>query len=92
MKKVVCLLLAALISFMAGEASAEQPAISLGNGLNLFVDRHLIDRFERAAELRLHKPVRREVVIVHDGLLDLVVDLDEVRFVRIALQELDNLK
>lgn len=30
------------------------------------MDSHIIDRFEEAAELRLHKPVMREVVIVHD--------------------------
>ncbi len=36
--------------------------INIGNRLELFVDNYLIDKMTGNAELRLHKPIRREIV------------------------------
>jgi len=40
--------------------------MDIGGRLELFVDHHVIEKLEGGAELRLHKPRPREVVIVHD--------------------------
>ena len=47
-------------------APAEEP-IHIGSQRELFVDDHLVDRLEGHAELRLHHPTPREVVLVHDA-------------------------
>jgi len=54
---------AALMSVPA--ASAGEEAIPIGNRRELFVDHHLIAKLD-GAELRLHRPVMREVVLEHD--------------------------
>jgi len=59
-------MLAAIALPAAGQALEDQPPLKIGGRLQLFVDRHLIEKFEGAAGLRLHRPVMREVVIVHD--------------------------
>lgn len=38
----------------------------LGSRLELFADNYLIDKLEGNAELRMHQPESREIVIVHD--------------------------
>jgi len=45
---------------------AEKPLIEIGQRRELFVDKYLIDAVKGDLELRLHKPVAREVVMVHD--------------------------
>jgi hypothetical protein len=53
------------------EADAATPdgnaVIGIGARRELFVDTHLIERISSSAELRLHSPVPREVVLVHDA-------------------------
>jgi hypothetical protein len=55
--------LAALLPLAALTAASTIP---LASRLELFVDDFLIERFSGAAELRLHAPDRREVVLVTD--------------------------
>ncbi len=61
-KLVMLLLLGSLIPITA---FAAEP-IHIGNRRELFVDKYLIDHMD-GVELRLQKPVPREVVIVHDA-------------------------
>jgi len=49
------------------EAAAEKPVEDIGGRRELFVDDHLIERFAGRAELRLHHPQPREIVIEHDA-------------------------
>ncbi|MBL9127117.1 MAG: hypothetical protein JNL97_05705 [Verrucomicrobiales bacterium] len=46
--------------------SAFAESLRLGNQLELFVDRHLVDRLEGGASLRLHTPQRAEVALRFD--------------------------
>lgn len=50
------------------ETAAQAPAgpIAIGSRRELFVDDHLVERLSGSADLRLHAPVAREVVLVHD--------------------------
>jgi hypothetical protein len=41
--------------------------IDIGTRRELFIDTHLIDRLEGQAEQRLHRPIPREIVLVHDA-------------------------
>ncbi len=55
----------------SGQEAAPSPQepgkpIAIGNRRELFVDDHLIERLSGSADLRLHAPVAREVVLVHD--------------------------
>ena len=45
---------------------AEEP-LDIGSRLELLVDDYLIDRLAGGAALRMHEPVPREIVIVHDA-------------------------
>ena len=40
--------------------------VDIANRLELFIDDHLIDRFEGQTALKLHKPEPREVVFTTD--------------------------
>ncbi|HOZ46141.1 MAG TPA: hypothetical protein PLO37_07145 [Candidatus Hydrogenedentes bacterium] len=51
-------------SGVAGPAAA---AIDIGSRLELFVDDYLIEAMSGGAELRLHEPIAREIVLVHDA-------------------------
>ena len=62
---VLRLVVAMVLSATCSPAGAAEQ-IDVGSRLELFVDNDLIDRL-RGAELRLHKPRPREVVIVHDA-------------------------
>ena len=44
-----------------------QEAMDIGSRLEPLVDDYLIERFEGAAKLELHRPVNREAAIVHDA-------------------------
>jgi hypothetical protein len=48
-------------------AQADDKPVHIGNRVEPFVDTYLIDRFEGDAKLQLHKPVDRDVAIVHDA-------------------------
>lgn len=48
-------------------AKSDTAAIAIGSRRELFVDDFLIERFAGRAELRLHHPEPREVVLVHDA-------------------------
>ncbi len=43
-------------------------AVEIGSRRELFVDQALVDRLVGKAELRLHRPVPREISLVHDAL------------------------
>lgn len=43
-------------------------AVDIGSRLELFVDEFLIEEWKGGAELRLHEPVPREIVLTHDEL------------------------
>lgn len=45
---------------------AGETPIDIGSQWELLVDRYLIDEMKGGAELRLHRPVAREIVFVHD--------------------------
>ena len=51
--------------FIISSCQNEKP-INIDNRLELFVDNFLIDKISGNAELRLHKPVRREIVLKGD--------------------------
>jgi hypothetical protein len=59
------LVVAAALSWAA--APDEPQPVDIGSRRELFVDRHLIETLGGGAGLRLHKPVRREIVLVHDA-------------------------
>jgi len=65
MKMVLRVLVAIVLAAACSRAGAAAP-IDIGSRLELFVDDYLIDRLS-GAELRLHKPRPREVVISHDA-------------------------
>jgi hypothetical protein len=50
---------------VCGPVCAQEP-IDIGSRRELFVDGYLIERLIGGAELRLHSPTPREVVLVHD--------------------------
>ncbi len=47
--------------------AADESAIAIGTRLEPLVDEFLIERMTGGAELRMHRPTPREVVIVHDA-------------------------
>ncbi len=57
---------ARLFLFLAGSALLAQEAIRIGSRRELLVDDFLIERFGGKAELRLHQPERRDIVLVTD--------------------------
>ncbi len=72
MKNAPILLLISCLATVAGSvALADEPAkkkpIDIGSRRELFVDDALIERLAGKAELRLHHPTPREVVMVHDA-------------------------
>jgi hypothetical protein len=54
-----------LLALAAASAQSADP-IDLGSRLEPLVDRFLIQSLKGKARLQLHKPQRREVVLVHD--------------------------
>ena len=66
---ILCLIVLSFSSFKnRDESNNEQhnPGINIGSRLELFVDDYLIDHLVGKAEQRLHHPVAKEIVIVHD--------------------------
>ena len=55
-----------LNSNSSAQDSAEAP-IEIGSRLELFIDDYLIEKLEGKAELRLHHPEPKEIVISHDA-------------------------
>lgn len=53
-------------SVLALGSSLASEIVPIGSRLELFVDGYLVDRMEGPAELRLHHPTPREIVLVHD--------------------------
>lgn len=67
---VFCLAMVGLTGIprhVAAQASDESAAIDIGSQRELFIDDYLIDRITGEAEQRLHHPVPREIVLVHDA-------------------------
>jgi hypothetical protein len=64
--RVVWPLLVTIVGSVTYVLPAGEPALNIADHLQLFVDFHLIDKLEGEAELRLHRPIMREVVLVHD--------------------------
>ncbi len=50
-----------------GGTSIQADPIEIGSRLELFVDDHIIERATGGAQLRLHRPTRREVAMVFDA-------------------------
>ena len=81
------LILTLAIATVTGSLAMAGGPIDIGNRLELMVDDFLIERFEGRAELRLHRPVQREVVFSCDrpwegnwsGLVTFVQDDDTFR-------------
>src|SRR5262245_31205579 len=71
MKQSVMLWAIVVLAAASAAARPDEPAtdklLDVGSRRELFVDRTLIDRLTAGAELRLHHPVPREVVLVHDA-------------------------
>ena len=59
-------LLLSLLIALTPRLSAAEP-VDVGSRLELFVDDHVIERLTGGAQLRLHRPVRREIAIVFDA-------------------------
>ena len=55
----------AVMAVAVSVALAEVP-IDIGSRLELMVDDYLIDTLRGGTELRLHRPIAREVAITHD--------------------------
>ena len=53
---------------LAHAASSPITTVDIGSRRELFVDSALIDQLKGKAELRLHRPVPREISLVHDAL------------------------
>lgn len=63
-----CALVLAGTGRVHSPAGAAEPAVTdIGSRRELFVDGHLIERLTGGAQLRLHRPVPREIVIIHDA-------------------------
>lgn len=56
----------AVLALTAAAASATSGPVEIGGRRELFVDDALIERLDGRAELRLHEPVPREIVLTHD--------------------------
>ncbi len=52
---------------LASERSAQDGPIAIGSRRELFVDDYLVDRLSGKAEMRLHHPEPKEVVLKHDA-------------------------
>lgn len=61
------LVLLAYLGLMLPSTSFASEPIDIGTRLELMVDDHLIAELGDKAELRLHRPIPREVAIVHDA-------------------------
>ena len=61
------LILALAMAGAVGSVGAADEPIDIGARLELLVDDYLIKRFEGKAELRLHRPVEREIVFTCDS-------------------------
>ncbi|MGY8732422.1 MAG: hypothetical protein ACKVK0_09800, partial [Pirellulales bacterium] len=53
--------------FIHAQQQSNAAAIDIGARRELFIDSFLLDRFVGKAEQRLHKPIPREIAIVHDA-------------------------
>lgn len=53
--------------FASALSAGENPVTDIGSRRELFIEDSLVERIEGEAELRLHHPVPREIVIVHDA-------------------------
>ena len=60
-----CLTLVCLTAILCSAAAAAE-SIDIGSRLELMVDEYLIDQMSGGAELRLHRPVEREVIFTCD--------------------------
>jgi hypothetical protein len=64
MKRITTMSLFALV-LLAGVGRAQEP-VAVGDRLELFVDRHLVERTTGGASLHLHQPEPQDVVLVTD--------------------------
>ena len=70
-RSITILLIIEIVSLTTAAQDVASPlsraaAIDIGSRRELFVDDDLIDRLAGKAELRLHHPVPRKVVLKHD--------------------------
>ena len=60
-------MLSAMLAVCTVGAALGTEPINIGSRLELLVDDYLIDKLAGGAELRLHHPTARQVVLVHDA-------------------------
>jgi hypothetical protein len=65
MNAMLCRIVLISIVLLSGASAAAEP-VQIGDRWELFVDKELIDTTTGDITLRLHEPVPREVVMVHD--------------------------
>nr|MCS5632462.1 hypothetical protein [Pirellulaceae bacterium] len=65
--KAISAVLAVSIAPIAHAEELPSSATDIASRRELFIDSFLIDRFVGKAEQRLHKPIPREIAIVHDA-------------------------
>ncbi|MBW3540450.1 MAG: hypothetical protein KY476_09275 [Planctomycetes bacterium] len=58
--------MACVVLAQSSAGASEPQVIDVGSRFELFVDRHLVEKLEGKAELRLHRPEPQEVVLVTD--------------------------
>lgn len=69
----LCLVVAIVTAGLAPAILAQRPnavssiSVDIGSRRELFVDRELVERLGGQAELRLHEPIARELVMLHDA-------------------------
>lgn len=66
MSRWVNTFLAGIVLDAAMAIGAQTAAVEIGGRWELLVDDYLIDAMSGQVELRLHRPVPREVVLIHD--------------------------
>lgn len=64
MRRVIFYFLVTVLSF---NLTFAQTVIDIGSRLELFVDDYLIESLKNGANLRLHSPTPKEIVLVHDA-------------------------
>lgn len=65
MMRITTMSLFALLVLVGGMAHAQQP-VAIGDRLELFVDRHLVEQITGGASLHLHQPEPQDAVLVTD--------------------------
>lgn len=66
MSRYLALVAAGVLTCVLVQTVPASEPVKIGSRLELFVDRHLVDQLKGGAELKVHRPVAQEVVLVTD--------------------------